>query len=526
MDTSTADLDLIVVGSGIAGLTAAITASERGHRVMLLTKGRLGESNSRYAQGGLAAAVGPEDSPELHWEDTINCGAGLNDTDAVHALTAEAQAGVERLSSLGVSFDDSSGKLDLGREAAHSVARIVHAGDATGASIQRGLIDAVTAREVAVLEYAFVTELIVQDGRVVGAVAIHNGETMTLRADRVLLATGGAGRLYDRTTNPAIATGDGVALAFRAGAQLMDLEFFQFHPTAIAIPRTPAFLISEAARGEGGVLRNDAGDAFMRRYHHDGDLAPRDIVSRAIWSEMGRTGADRVFLDLTHLGGKRLAERFPTIVKACHEFGIDPALQALPVAPAAHYFMGGIRADIDGRTSVPGLLAAGEVACTGVHGANRLASNSLLEGLVVGGRSAMASADETVAPVVLSRAVDVPADGVPAPLIRSQLGQRNWRDIGIVRSAQGLERAAHTLTKTIVPFNQVEWEDANLGLLSRLVANAALTRTESRGAHFRSDFPDSRETWCGHIVVQRDSSGTDSCGFMPIEAPALERIPA
>lgn len=395
--------DLLVVGSGVAGLFTALTAMDQGENVLLVTKRALEESNTRYAQGGIAAPVGEDDYPDLHARDTIRAGAGLNDTMAVSVLTSEARGCIEALEELGVPFDRSGDGLAITREAAHSVPRVIHAGgDATGAAIEHTLASRFVERGGVVLENGFITQLTVDDGGVSGATVAcskREPEYVTVEAGRVVLATGGAGQLFSRTTNPEVATGDGLAVAYAAGAQLMDMEFFQFHPTALALQGLPAFLISEAARGEGGVLRDLRLKAFMRSYHRDAELAPRDVVSRSIAAEMKRQNIPNVLLDLTHLGRDYLMQRFPTIFSTCASYGIDISRTPIPVAPAAHYFMGGIRTDQDGRTSLPGLLAVGEVACTGVHGANRLASNSLLEGLVFGRRAALADSVSTASDV-------------------------------------------------------------------------------------------------------------------------------
>jgi L-aspartate oxidase len=520
------NLDLLVVGSGIAGLFGAITAFDAGQRVALVTKSTLIESNTRYAQGGIAVPIGLDDSPDLHAQDTLRCGAHLNDNAAVDALTSEAADCLEQLIDLGIAFDRQDEALAATREAAHSVPRVIHAGgDATGLSIATGLTRALRRRRIPIFEGVTVTDLVVERDRSVGADVIDAaGTRCTMLAARVLLATGGAGQLFSRTTNPSVATGDGLALAFRAGAELMDLEFFQFHPTAVALKGRPAFLISEAARGEGAVLRNQSGRRFAFDYHPDGEVAPRDVVARAIWSEMAREESRNVLLDLTHSSRRHLQKRFPTIWRFCSEAGIDISTTPIPVAPAAHYFMGGIRTDVGGRTSLPGLFAAGEVACTGVHGANRLASNSLLEGLVFGRRAALvqhstfnvqrarfeipgsSSTEHAVVAQPGSKQLNSEDQGSQRALSRTGLQQLNWRNLGLVRDASGLERAlaatGHIASDEIESKGR-RLEDDNLRLVSRLMAQAALLRTESRGAHYRDDFPQADENWRGHIILDR-----------------------
>jgi L-aspartate oxidase len=392
LDTTAAQPpDFIIVGGGIAGLRAASALAASG-TVAILTKADSGESNTGYAQGGIAAAMGPGDSIEFHLADTLNAGAGLCDEAAVRVLVSEGPRRVAELIEWGARFDRTAdGQLLFGLEAAHSVHRILHCGDATGREISRAMWQRVAALSgVHVVNHAQVTDLIVEDGRIAGVRYFdERGGPHVVRGSRVLLATGGAGRVFSETTNPAVATGDGIAVAYHAGARVADLEFVQFHPTALSLPGAPRFLISEALRGEGAKLVNGRGEAFMRRYDAAGDLAPRDVVARGIVREVEATGGP-VFLTLQHLDPDRVRARFPTIAEMCRRVGIDISRDLIPVGPAAHYMMGGIDTDEWGRTSIPGLFAAGETACTGVHGANRLASNSLLEGLVFGARAAEA----------------------------------------------------------------------------------------------------------------------------------------
>jgi len=506
--TGTARGSLIVVGSGVAGLTAALRAADH-VAVTLVTKSELAESNTRYAQGGIAAALFDDDNVASHVLDTLRAGAGLNDYDAVEALCAEGPDRVRELIARGVAFDRERGALARGLEAAHSRARVLHAGgDATGAAIEAALIRAVLASGVEVLEHRFLADLIVHDGRVVGVELIDgHGAPGRRMADAVLLATGGAGQLFAHTTNPAVATGDGVAAAWRAGALLRDLEFYQFHPTTLAVPG--GLLVSEAVRGEGATLVNARGERFMSDVHPDAELAPRDVVARSIATEMTAQGGAPVLLDARHLGGAHLARRFPTIDAGTRAAGFDWAHEPIPVTPAAHYWMGGVATDVWGRTSLPGLFAAGEVACTGVHGANRLASNSLLEGLVFADRAVRALLDDDPSRIVWrSRAMEPsrPRERsaiAPATHDRVALQALMWNAAGVQRSGDGLRAAAETLASWPVPSARAsvpardghpstelaQREDANLLDLARILVTAALAREESRGAHFRSDFP-------------------------------------
>ena len=509
--------DVAIIGGGIAGLTVALNMPED-VRVVLITKAALGESNTRYAQGGLAAAVGPDDDPELHLRDTLAAGAGLVDDAATSVLVREARNAVAWLIAEGARFDhspppqgegdvsdDLAHRYDLAREAAHSRRRVLHARDATGAEIERALVAAMRARPGAmVLEDTQALDLVLREGACVGVDVLHGGASWRIHARRgVVLANGGAGQLWLRTSNPAGATADGLALAWRAGATVSDVEFVQFHPTTLVSPSGETFLISEAVRGEGAWLRNAAGERFMPRYSPDAELAPRDVVARAILSEMLVDGAPSVFLDLRHLPEHEVYERFPTIAAACRKDGLDLAHDLIPVAPAAHYFMGGVTVDTWGRTTVPGLFAVGEVSCTGVHGANRLASNSLLEGLVFGRRVASVLAGDaqqgdwpTMSPLPgIQRATDgivLPERSLSAPIanvIRQQLRETMWRDVSLRRDAKGLSEAIETLRRLAAP-GPVDPETANMLLAAQLIATAALAREESRGGHFRQDFPD------------------------------------
>ena len=492
-------MNIIVVGSGIAGLTAALHASEDGHAVTLVTKGALGGGCTPLAQGGVAGVYGPGDSAAVHASDTLSAGAGLADAAAVDVLVREGAARIAELIARGVAFDRASdGSLLLGREAAHSHARIVHAGgDATGTEISRALVAQVRRAAVEVIEHAFLVDLLVDGGAVHGIRMLRHGALVGLEADAVILATGGAGQLYAHTTNPRGATGDGIAAALRAGAAVADLEFVQFHPTVLAAG--PAFLISEAVRGEGATLLDDEGRRFVFDSHPDGELAPRDVVSRAIARQAATQGRP-VQLDATLLGAERLAARFPTIDRVTRERGFDWAREPIPVTPAAHYLMGGIVTDLDGRSSLPGLFAAGEIARTGVHGANRLASNSLLEGAVFGARAAAAVGRLRLAPLLegsvgfsphgsLSERSETKrverAEGESKR--RTRLQQLMWDHVGLLRTEDGLAEALDTIRSlrdtAPTPVSVTEHEDANLLLIAEATASAALTRTESVGAH-------------------------------------------
>jgi L-aspartate oxidase len=538
--TSTDIFDFVIVGSGIAGLRAAIGLAPVG-RVLILTKADPSESNTGYAQGGIAAAIGNDDSPDLHAADTIRAGDGLCDEQAVRVLVEEGPRYVRELISWGALFDrDAHGELALGLEAAHSVRRILHAGDATGRAIGRALWQQVlTLRSVSTINHAFVTDLMVEDGRIAGVWFFdQRGTRRFVAAGAVLLATGGAGQIFSETTNPAVATGDGVALAHNAGARVADLEFVQFHPTALKMADAPRFLISEALRGEGARLINVHGDAFMARHHPDGDLAPRDVVARGIVRESEATGGP-VFLTLAHLDAQHVRRRFPTIAEMCRQVGIDIAVDPIPVGPAAHYLMGGVDTDDWGRTSLPGLFAAGETACTGVHGANRLASNSLLEGLVFGARAAEAMQRRSEgAPLKEDRgwrlanpeprAPSHRSETIPAspPLKTDGIRTLMWREAGLFRRQYGLRGAVDQLDRSYDDARRrtvsdtgersdgarqhvsvaSDWKYFNLVTVARLVARAALRREESRGGHFREDFPVRDDLhWRVHLVDSIDS---------------------
>jgi len=477
---------VVVVGSGIAGLTAALHAVESGCRVTVVTKGALPDTNTRWAQGGIAAVTSPADTVASHAADTRTAGVGLNDPDAVDVLVGDGPARIAELVARGVAFDRTAdGDFSRGLEAAHAVPRVLHAGgDATGAAIQAALGSAIRTAGVEVREYALLRDLVVTGERITG-VELDGGERLS--ADAVILATGGAGQLYAHTTNPPGATGDGIAAALRAGAAVADLEFVQFHPTALGVGAP--FLVSEAVRGEGATLIDEAGRRFAFDAHPDGELAPRDVVARANARAMAAQGGRPVRLDATAIGGERLAQRFPTIDAAVRERGLDWGREPIPVTPAAHYVMGGVVTDLDGRTTVPGLYAVGETARTGVHGANRLASNSLLEGAVFGARAGDAVARDTdwpVSAVASSPLRGVPHDATP-PFTRAALQELMWAHAGLIRDAAGLDRAAAALAAWRLSPTPRGVEDDNLLLVASYVVDAARRRTSSVGAHFRSD---------------------------------------
>lgn len=501
---------VLVVGSGVAGLTAALEAESRdGVDVVLLTKAGLHESNTAWAQGGIAVVTDAADSVAAHVADTLVAGAGLSDDDAARVLCGEGPEAVAELVRRGVRFDVHEGELSRGLEAAHSHARILHAGgDATGAAISSALVARVRASGVDVREHTMAVDLVVEHGAVVG-VRLLDGSV--LQADAVVLATGGAGQLYPFTTNPPVATGDGLAMALRAGAVAADLELYQFHPTALAVPGSP--LVSEAVRGEGAVLRALDGHRFMTEVHADAELAPRDVVARGIAAQMARQSGAPVLLDATALGAEFLARRFPSIDATVRAHGFDWSRVPLPVSPAAHYFMGGVRTDLWGRTSLPGLLAVGEVACTGVHGANRLASNSLLEGAVFGRR--VVDAALGTAPVdapAFDEEWSAPVEVVPSapdePLQRTDLQRLLWDTAGLSRDAAGLQRAQALLTGVAGPWaadgtgaDVKAVEDANLRTVAAALVASALARRESRGGHFRSDAPGTDPAQARHSAV-------------------------
>jgi len=501
-------VDFIVVGAGIAGLRAAIELAEAG-QVLIVAKDTLRESSSEYAQGGIAAAVGEDDSAELHEQDTLAAGDGLCDAEAVRVLVSEGPKAVYELIEWGAQFDREDSRLSLGREGAHSRRRILHAqGDSTGREIARTLYQkAASLSNVRFQVFSAVTDLLVADGEVAGVMVCDasSRRSAPLYARAVLLATGGLGRIYPVTTNPEVATGDGVAAAYRAGAVLSDLEFVQFHPTALHLEAAPPFLLSEAMRGEGAWLINHAGERFMPRYHPLGELAPRDVVSRAILTEMARTGAPHVFLDARHLGEDFLRRRFPRIYQTCLRYGLDLARQPAPVHPAAHYAMGGVWTDLHGRTSMSRLFAAGEVAATGVHGANRLASNSLLEALVFGARAGRLMRECRCSPAFTE--ARTPELGFP-DITAAELRRLAWEYCGIIRSGPRLAELCEILEKVpsvaVAQYRRESFELRNMYCVLNLIARCALARRESRGAHYRSDYPQKRSEYQKHSRVSKD----------------------
>jgi L-aspartate oxidase len=489
--------DVVIVGSGIAGLTAALALAPR--KVIVLTKGEAGDGSTQLAQGGIAAAVGPTDSPGDHAADTIAVGGGLNDHEAVTILTTQGPDRVADLIAVGAEFDTGpDGSMMLGREAGHHQRRILHAdGDATGAEVSRALTEAAVAADHIEIVDAFAVDLVVDAGRVAGITIRFGEERGVIGTGAVIFATGGIGRLYANTTNPEPVTGDGLAMAARAGVRLADIEFVQFHPTALASGRDPMSLLTEALRGEGAILMDDRGDRFMVDEHPDAELAPRDVVARANWRRLA--DGRRVFLDARDAVGDEFPERFPSVYRLCMADGIDPRVDPMPAAPAAHYHMGGIATDLDGRSSLPGLWVVGEAARTGVHGANRLASNSLLEGAVFGRRAAESIAAETPSipglATVRRAAIDPGPSPDPQPDVVDALRDLMWDRVGVMRDGAGLVAALEEMDRLDTKLASGISVPRNMLTAARLITTAALIRNEGRGSHWRVDRPDPDPQW-------------------------------
>jgi L-aspartate oxidase len=523
--------DVLVIGGGVAGLRSAIAAAEAGADVLILTKDTIDQSNTWYAQGGIAAVLQPADSVESHIRDTIACGGGLCDEQAVNIVIEEGPKRVLELLSWGAHFDKKIGNaydLSFGLEGGHSFARIVHAaGDATGKELAKTLIDAVRAREsIRVSEMSFVIDLLTDQGQCVGALAMVNGQATLIWAKRTILASGGAGQLYRETTNPKIATADGHAMAYRAGATLQDMEMVQFHPTTLYVAGASRALITEAVRGEGAHLVDRNGRRFMKEYHPAAELAPRDVVSRAIVQQIRKTNFTHVYLDVRHLPAEPFKERFPQLALLLAQFDIDPARDLIPIHPATHYMIGGVAADLMGRTSLPGLYAAGEAGCSGLHGANRLASNSLLEGLAFGARAgadaaAWATSHEVKFPIHLEHKIPVSTKTeLDLVDVKSSLRSVMWRNVGIERGGDRLGEtreiiafwSRYVMDKTFWPATTpggdeaapAGWELQNMLTVCFLITTAAYTRAESRGAHWRVDYPiTDDEHWRMHLQWRR-----------------------
>ena len=511
--------DFLIIGSGIAGLRAAIELAPHGE-VCILCKDEPSESNTEYAQGGIAVALSDEDEVRLHYQDTMAAGDGLCNPEAVKILVEEGPHYIIELIDWGTEFDREGTKLDFTREGAHSKNRILHAhGDSTGKEIIRALLKkAKSYPSIHFYPQCYTKELMVEDDRCLGVIYLNENEKSfhSLYASATLLATGGAGRVYSQTTNPPFATGDGMAIAFRGGTTMMDMEFVQFHPTSLFLPHSPRFLLSESLRGEGAYLKNIHGKRFMENYHPLAELAPRDVVSRAIISETKKTNASWVYLDLTHLKPSFVRSRFPKIFNTCFTYNLDLAKDMIPVNPAAHYMMGGVKTDLWGRTTLSGLYAAGEIACTGVHGANRLASNSLLEGLVYGARSGKDMASDrnprpSAPPGYLLEEEQGSLKRKDFERIRQEINNMMWDKVGIMRDKVGLEEAIEYLKKyrhlsQYHPLDRYEMETINIYLVGLLIAVSALRREESRGAHYRKDFPQPDDKkWKLHSTIHKGS---------------------
>ncbi len=521
MQALPSETDFIVVGAGIAGLRASVELASAG-RVLCLAKCEMTESNTQYAQGGIAAALSDDDEVRLHLEDTLKAGDGLCNEEAARILVEEGPPRIEELMEWGTEFDRAGAKIAFTREGAHSRSRVLHAhGDSTGREIGRALyLKAAALKPITFRDFEFTTDLLVEDGRVAGIRVLDAaGQLHEIRASSVLLATGGLGQIYSDTTNPAVATGDGVAMAHRAGAEISDMEFVQFHPTALYLKGAPRFLLSEALRGEGAYLRNLELKRFMPKYHELAELAPRDVVARAITHELELVKRPDavVYLDLTHLNAERVRQRFPLIYSTCMQYNIDIATELVPIRPAAHYSMGGVRTDLSGRTSLPGLYAAGEVACTGVHGANRLASNSLLEGLVYGARAAQEMRQHLAEPTTRSSnpttGAGVAGNNGQNAEVESLIRKAQslmWQHVGVVRDGKALQQVVPDLRslQSQIPGRgqRRSYEAMNIVQTGLLIARSALAREESRGAHYRLDHPLKNDSkYHKHSVISGDN---------------------
>ncbi len=510
-------VDFLIIGSGVAGLRAGIEVAPCGS-VFVATKDIVTESSTEYAQGGIAVALSDEDEVGIHFDDTLKAGDGLCREDAVKILVAEGPQRILELISWGAEFDKEGTKLDFIMEAAHSRKRILHShGDSTGKELERVLINKIRSfPSVKKYPFAFTMDLIVKDGECFGAYILRDRKIAAVLAKATILCTGGAGQIFSRTTNPLVATGDGIAIGFRAGAEMEDMEFVQFHPTSLYSPFAPHFLLSEAMRGEGALLRNINKEFFMKNYHKDAELAPRDIVSRAIISEMVRTESNNVYLDMTHLGKDFTMKRFPKIYATCLQYNIDISKDLVPVSPAAHYLMGGIKTGINGATNIKRLFSAGEAACTGVHGANRLASNSLLEGLVYGARAGMSACKSLSEGKKFLDKNDPAFKFAPAyhtipehDEIRTTMRRLMWERVGIIRCDESLTEArkkfldwSFLLDKAF--YTRRELELKNMLTVGKMITEAALMRKGSVGTHYRSDCPDKGENWQKHIAFKKE----------------------
>jgi len=510
------ETEYLVVGGGIAGLFTAWSAYEKGAKVTIITKQSITDSNTDKAQGGIAVAIGKQDSPAMHMQDTLIAGAGLCNESAVKILVTEGVDRIVELIDLGVNFDLAGEGIALAKEGCHSQARVVHAnGDSTGAEVIRGLRKKIAETpEIEIIEYQCLVDLLVEDKVCYGALVFDSQSQVfrIFKSSVVVLATGGIGQLYEHTTNPEVATADGIGAAWRAGAELMDMEFVQFHPTALALPGAPTFLISEALRGEGAVLKNVHKERFMPKYHAMAELAPRDVVTKAIFNEMTNTGEDHVLLDITHLKPEQIQSRFPMIVATCLKYGLDITRQLIPIAPAAHYMMGGVKVNIWGETNIQGLYCCGECGCLGVHGANRLASNSLLEGLVMGKRIA-----QNYSSLLTDKVKDhrrfvsnklKTGSSCNYGEVRSGLQKNMEQHVGPLRTAAGLSKAVVWFDQWdyldhYEVENSMEIEVRNMLTVGRLIAEAANLRMESRGGHFRQDYPKTLTGWCKHVSLKK-----------------------